>query len=116
MTDPDESEYSHEEKNTVVKKAQLIAPSIDIRTEILVQFYRSVVESIMALSLCVWFGSISQRSRLDRVVKSASKIVGDLAALTAKYNDISKNLLAILFLIRLSPLNIRSNYYRQASV
>ena len=46
--------------------------------DILVQFYRSVIESILAFSICVWFGGIShrQRSKLDRVVKRASKTVG----------------------------------------
>ncbi|KAK2178469.1 hypothetical protein NP493_542g00035 [Ridgeia piscesae] len=41
----------------------------------------------------MWFGGISQRqrSRLDRVVKTASKIVGsELTSLTAIYKDRSK--------------------------
>ena len=43
--------------------------------------------------ICVWFGGISQRqkSRLDRVVKTASKIVGcELTSLTAIYKDRSQ--------------------------
>ena len=61
-----------------------------LRREILVQFYRYAIESILAVSICVWFGGISQRqrSRFDRVVKTASKIVGsELTSLTAIYND-----------------------------
>ena len=49
-----------------------------LRREILVKFYRSAIESILAFSVCVWFDGISQRQRrrLDRVVKTVSKIVG----------------------------------------
>ena len=89
------------ENNTdaVVKKAQQRLfflrqlKKFGLRREILVQFYRSAVESILALSIRVWFCSISlhQRSRLDRVVKTASKIVGsELTSLTAIYSDRSK--------------------------
>ena len=62
-----------------------------LRRDILVKFYRSATESMLAFSICVWFGGISQRqrSRVDRVVKTASKIVGSaLTLLTAIYNDI----------------------------
>ena len=65
----------------------------ELRREILVQFYRSAIESILTFSIWVWFGGISQRqrSRLDRVVKTASKIVGsELTSLTAIYQDRSK--------------------------
>ena len=43
-----------------------------LRREILVQFYRSAIESILAFSICAWFGVISQRqrSRLDKIVGS----------------------------------------------
>ena len=61
-----------------------------LRKVILIQFYRSAIESILTFSIYVWFGGISrrQRSRLDRVVKTASKIVGnELTSLTAIYND-----------------------------
>ena len=59
----------------------------------LVQFYHSAIESILAFSICLRFGGISQcqRSRLDRVVKTASKIVGsEFTSLTAIYIDRSK--------------------------
>ena len=86
------------ENNTdaVVKKAQqrlfflCQLKKFGLRREILVQFYRSVIESILTFSICVWFGGISQRQRgrLDRVVKTASKIVGsELTSLTAIYKD-----------------------------
>ena len=86
------------ENNTdaVVKKAQqrlfflCQLKKFGLRREILVQFYRSAIESILTFSICVWFGGISQhqRIRLDREVKTASKIVGsELTSLTAIYKD-----------------------------
>jgi hypothetical protein len=89
------------ENNTdaVVKKAQQRLfflrqlKKFGLRREILVQFYRSAIESILTFSICVWFGGISQRQRgrLDRVVKTVSKIVGsELTSLTAIYKDRSK--------------------------
>ena len=74
------------ENNTdaVVKKAQQRMfflrrlKKFGLKRQILVQFYRSAIERILAFSICVWFGGISrcQRSRLDRVVKTASKMFG----------------------------------------
>ena len=74
------------ENNTdaVVKKAQQRLfflrqlKKFGLRREILVQFYRSAIESILTFSICVWFSGISKRQKgsLDRVVKTASKIVG----------------------------------------
>ena len=69
--------------DTVVKKAQQRLfflrqlKKSELRSEILVQFYRSAIESILTFSISVWFGGISQcqRSTLDRVVKTDSKIV-----------------------------------------
>ena len=49
-----------------------------VNQTILVQFYRSVIESILTFSMTTWFGSTSQQNRddLHRVVRSASKIIG----------------------------------------
>eukprot|EP00745_Piridium_sociabile_P018011 TRINITY_DN26857_c0_g1_i3.p1 TRINITY_DN26857_c0_g1~~TRINITY_DN26857_c0_g1_i3.p1 ORF type:complete len:180 (-),score=24.86 TRINITY_DN26857_c0_g1_i3:115-654(-) len=49
-----------------------------LRREILVQFYRSTIESILTFSLCVWYGSATKklRGRMQRVVRTASKIIG----------------------------------------
>ena len=93
------SDLSWENNDAVVKKAQqrlfflCQLKKFGLRREILVQFYRSAIESILVFSICVWFGGISQRqrSRLDRVVKTASKIVSsELTSLIAIYNDRSK--------------------------
>ena len=59
-----------------------------MKKQILLQFYRSVVESILTFSIVVWYGSITgnQKTKLERVVKSASKIVGDtLPSLSSLY-------------------------------
>ena len=95
------------ENNTdaVVKKAQQRLyflrqlKKFELRREILVQFYRSAIEIILAFSICVWFGGISwrQRSRLDRVVKTASKMVGGVfTPLTAIYDRSTKELAILL--------------------
>ena len=89
-----------------------------LRREILVQFYRSAIESILTFSICVWFGGISQRqrSRLDRVVKTASKIVGsELTSLTAIYKDRSKKRACKIISDQTHPPIIFSIYYRQAN-
>ena len=69
--------YIHE-KGSIM--AVLPAPTKEVRAKEgdSFQFYLSAVENIFVFSICVWLGSISQRqrSRLDRVVKTTSKIVG----------------------------------------
>ena len=49
-----------------------------LRREILVQFYRAVIENVLCFSLTVWYGSTTedQRRRLNRVVRNAGRIVG----------------------------------------
>ena len=89
--------------------------------ESLVQFYRSTIENMLAFSICVRFGSISQRrrSRLDRVVKTASQIVAsELTSLTTIYNDRTIKKKGWQYYLR--PNSSRSssfsNYYRHANV
>ena len=45
--------------------------------EVLLQFYRAVIESVLCFSLSAWFGSTTkdQRRRLSRVVKNAGLII-----------------------------------------
>ena len=57
---------------------------------ILLQFYRSVVESVLTFSLTTWYGSCSQQEKddLQRVVRTASRIVGcDLPSLDTLYEQ-----------------------------
>jgi hypothetical protein len=54
----------------------------------LLQFYRCVVESILTFSICVWFGTSTQqqKDRLERVVCTASRIIGcELPSLASIY-------------------------------
>ena len=54
------------------------------------QFYRSIIESILTFSLTTWFGSTTQQNRddLQRVVRSASKIIGcDVPPLQLLYDE-----------------------------
>ena len=56
--------------------------------DILRQFYRAVVESVLTFSITVWFNSATkqQRDRLESVVRTAGKIVGsDLPTLESIY-------------------------------
>ena len=114
------------ENNTdaVVKKAQQRLfflrqlKKFGLRRKILVQFYRSAIESILTFSIYVWFGGISQRqrSRLDRVVKTVSKIVvSELTSLTAIYKDRSKKRACKIISDQThpAPLSFRSITVRQ---
>ena len=59
-----------------------------LSTPILVKFYRSVIESVLTFSIIVWYGSLTeaQKGSLDRVVKTASKIIGsDLPTIQTIY-------------------------------
>ena len=113
------------ENNTdaVVKKAQqrlfflCQLKKFGLRREILVQFYRSAIESILTFSICVWFGGISQRQRgrLDRVVKTASKIVGSELTSQPYIKTDPKKEQAKLSQTKLTPPIICSNYYRQGN-
>jgi len=56
--------------------------------DILVQFYRAVIESVLTFSMCVWYGNSTQqqKDRLERVVRTASRICGcDLPPLASLY-------------------------------
>ena len=61
-----------------------------VNQDILMQFYRSIIESILTFSLTTWFGSTTQQNRddLQRVVRSASKIIGcEVPPLQLLYDD-----------------------------
>ena len=45
---------------------------------VLARFYRAVIESVLTLSITVWYGSttVDAKKRLQRIVKTAETIVG----------------------------------------
>ena len=47
-------------------------------SEILIQFYRAVIESVLCFSLRIWYGSTTQDQKrcLNRVISSAGRIFG----------------------------------------
>ena len=80
---------------TVVKKAQQrlhflrVLRSYHLRQDLLVSFYRCAVESILTYCICVWFASCTEleKSALQRVVKSAQRIIGcPLPSMEELYN------------------------------
>ena len=80
----------------IVKKAQQRLyflrrlRSFGLTTQVMLNFYRAVIESVLTFSISVWFGSITQKEtlRLNRVVKTASRIIGrDLPSLEILYQQ-----------------------------
>ena len=69
----------------IVKKAQQRLyflrrlKSFGVNKIILKKFYRAVVESVLTFSITVWYSGTTQkdRAKLNRIVKTASKIIGD---------------------------------------
>ena len=73
------------EIDQIVKKAQQRLyflrrlKSFGVNKTILKKFYRAVVESVLTFSITVWYSGTTQkdRAKLNRIVKTASKIIGD---------------------------------------
>ncbi|KAK2152776.1 hypothetical protein NP493_2412g00005 [Ridgeia piscesae] len=64
--------------------------SFGLTTQVILNVYRAVIESVLTFSITVWFGSITQKEtfRLNRVVKPASRIIGkDLPSLEILYQQ-----------------------------
>lgn len=69
---------------SIIKKAQQrlhflrVLRNYHLRQDLLVCFYRCAVESILTYCICVWFASCTEheKSALQRVVKSAQRIIG----------------------------------------
>ena len=56
--------------------------------DILLQFYRCVIESVLTFSICTWYGSATQqaKTKLERIVCASSRIIGcDLPSLDSLY-------------------------------
>ena len=80
--------------DVVIKKAQQRLyflrqlKKFGLHSDILAQFYRAVIESVLTFSITVWFGTTTQqqRDRLERIVRTASKIIGrELPSLDSIY-------------------------------
>ena len=74
--------------------ATLLSASIEVvrnySPPVMSQFYRSVIESVLTLSVIIWHGYTTEREKkdLNRVVKSASRIIGiDQPSVEIIYND-----------------------------
>ena len=64
--------------------------SFGLTTQVMLNFYRAVIESVLIFSITVWFRSITQKEtlRLNRVVKTAFRIIGrDLPSLEILYQQ-----------------------------
>ncbi|KAK2175467.1 hypothetical protein NP493_729g00022 [Ridgeia piscesae] len=82
--------------DTIVKKARQWLyflrrlRSFGLTTQIMLIVYRAVIESVFTFSITVWFGSITvkEKLRLNRVEKTASRIIGrDLPSLESLYQQ-----------------------------
>ena len=49
-----------------------------MRREILLKFYKAVIESVLTFSICVWFGGLTSKeeSVLNRIIKISGRIIG----------------------------------------
>ena len=81
---------------SIIKKAQQRMyflrqlKKFKLSSEILVRFYRAVIESVLTFSIIVWYGNSTQQQKdhLDRVVRNASKIIGtELPSLATLYRQ-----------------------------
>ena len=64
--------------------------SFGLTTQVMLNFYRAVIESVLIFSITVWFGSSTQKETLilNRVVKNASRSIGrDLPSLDILYQQ-----------------------------
>ena len=80
----------------IVKKAQQRLyfmrrlRSFHVSQELLVKFYRAVIESVLTQSFTVWYGNttVDDRRRLNRILRAASRVAGcNLPSLDSLYRD-----------------------------
>ena len=65
-----------------------------MKKDILLRFYRSVIESILTFSIIIWFDSITvtQRKKLNTIVRTANRITGcELPSLESLYLTRTQN-------------------------
>ncbi|XP_058046601.1 uncharacterized protein LOC131202067 [Ahaetulla prasina] len=56
---------------------QYIVPKLKLPKELLIQFYRGIIESVICTSITVWFGSATQQEkhRLQRIIRTAEETI-----------------------------------------
>ena len=86
----------HENTTQIVMKAQQRLyflrrlKSFGVSQDTMTHFYRSIIESILTFSITIWFGNTTQadRQKLNKVVKTASKIIGkELPSLESLFQE-----------------------------
>ena len=86
----------HENTKTIIKKSQQRLfflrrlKEFTQNTQILLNFYRCIIESILTSSFTVWFGNLTvkERNSLNSVVRRARRIIGaNLPALEELYSS-----------------------------
>ena len=78
--------------DTIVKKVHFLRRlrAFGLTTQTMLTFCRSPIESVLTFSITVWFGytTVKEKLRLNRVVKTASRIMGrDLPSLESLYQQ-----------------------------
>ena len=64
--------------------------SFGVSRAVIINFYRAVIESILSFSIIAWYGNSTEKERaqLNRVVRTASKIIGaELPPLDQLYQE-----------------------------
>ena len=80
----------------------------NLNKEIMVNFYRAIIESILTFSTIIWFNSLSQaeKRKLNSIVNSCSRIIGvALPSLDKLYKDRLRTRCNKIILDRLHPAN-----------
>ena len=82
--------------------------SFAVHEQILVSFYRAIIESILTRSITVWFGAACKKDlkRLNSVVRAAGKIIGtDLPSLDSLYLERTRKRLTSIMQDSCHPAN-----------
>ena len=60
---------------SVLADGRTVYLSLRLGREILLNFYRATIESVLAFSICVWYAGLTEgeRKAIDRVIKISSK-------------------------------------------
>ena len=79
-----------------------------LKKNLLVNFYRAAIESIITFSITVWYGNIEakQKKKLSKIIKTSEKIIGaHLPSLENTYLERNKKKTKSILLDSLHPAN-----------